>query len=187
VTGFVDRIEAAFRARGAEAYLGERVSMSEHMLQAAATAQQWGAPDSVVVAALLHDIGHLVNDDLTGAQADPTVLEQVDRVHESVGAEWLAQGFGPEVTEPVRLHVAAKRYLCATEPEYLAALSAASVHTLGLQGGPMSATEAEAFSALPFAEHAVLLRRCDDAGKRVGDATPTLEHFLPLVRTLCHG
>jgi len=187
VTAFVDRIEAAFRERGGEAYLGERVSMSEHMLQAAATAQRWGAPDSVVVAALLHDIGHLVNDDLTGAEADPAALEQVDRVHEVVGAEWLAAGFGPEVTEPVRLHVAAKRYLCATEAEYYAALSPASVHTLGLQGGPMSADEVAAFAALPFAQDAVLLRRCDDAGKRVDDVTPTLDHFLPLVRALCRA
>jgi len=187
VTSIVERIEAAFEERGAEAYLGERVSMSEHMLQAAATAQQWSAPDAVVVAALLHDIGHLVNDDVASAQADPTELEQVDRVHETVGAAWLAHGFGPEVTEPVRLHVAAKRYLCATEPAYLAALSPDSVHTLGLQGGPMSTTEADAFAALPFAAEAVLLRRCDDAGKRVGDATPALEHFLPLVRAYCRA
>ena len=184
---FVDRIIAVFEERGGEAYLGEHVSMSEHMLQAAATAQQWGAPDTVVVAALLHDIGHLVNDDLSGAEADPTALEQVDRAHEHVGATWLAQGCGPEVTEPVRLHVAAKRYLCATEAPYLAALSPASVHTLGLQGGPMSAGEAADFATLPFAADAVLLRRCDDAGKRVGDVTPTLEHFLPLLRIHCHG
>lgn len=175
----VDRIVAVLRERGDEAYLGERVSMLEHMLQAAHSAQLAGASDALVVAALVHDIGHLVRDDEPGA--DVTQLESFDRVHEEVGAAWLAGGFGPEVTEPVRLHVAAKRYLCATEPDYFAALSPASVHTLSLQGGPMSPTEAAAFIALPHATAAVSLRRFDDAGKRVAGETPDLEHFLPLL------
>ncbi|MDP2292120.1 MAG: HD domain-containing protein [Actinomycetota bacterium] len=175
----VDQIVEVLRERGDEAYLGERVSMLEHMLQAAHTAQQEGAPDALVVAALVHDIGHLVHD--ASAGSDMVQLESVDRVHEEVGAAWLARGFGPEVTEPVRLHVAAKRYLCATERDYFAALSPASVHTLSLQGGPMSPAEAADFIALPHADAAVALRRFDDAGKRLAGGTPSLEHFLPLL------
>jgi len=180
----VDRIVTVFDQRGGEAYLGERISMADHMLQAAYTAERSGASDEVVVAALLHDIGHLVNDVADGQRGDPADLEQIDFVHEEAGARWLSEGFGPAVTEPVRMHVAAKRYLCAVEPEYFAALSPASVHTLGLQGGPMSSDEVAGFAANPHAEAAVALRRFDDAGKREGDRTPDLEHFLPRVRAL---
>ena len=180
----VDQIVAVFNERGSEAYLGERVSMADHMLQAAFTAEQAAASDEVIVAALLHDIGHLVNEVADERRGDPGELEQVDFVHEEAGARWLSAGFGPAVTEPVRMHVAAKRYLCAVEPEYLSALSPASVHTLGLQGGPMSPAEVAEFAANPHADAAVALRRFDDAGKREGDPTPPLEHFLPRVRAL---
>lgn len=180
----VDQIVAVFDQRGGEAYLGERVSMRDHMLQAAYSAEQSGAADEVIVAALLHDIGHLVNTVADEQRGDPGELEQVDFVHEDVGAQWLSAGFGPAVTEPVRLHVAAKRYLCAVEPTYFAALSPASVHTLSLQGGPMGADEVAAFAASPHAEAAVALRRFDDAGKREGDPTPDLTHFLSRVRAL---
>jgi gamma-butyrobetaine dioxygenase len=180
----VDQIVAVFDQRGGEAYLGERVSMRDHMLQAATTAEQSGASDEVVVAALLHDIGHLVNDIAYAQRDDPGELERVDFVHEEAGAHWLRAGFGPAVTEPVRLHVAAKRYLCAVEPAYFAALSPASVHTLALQGGPMNADEAAAFAADPHADAAVALRRYDDAGKREGDRTPDLAHFLPRLHAL---
>lgn len=191
MTDFVERVVAVFRERGSEAYLGERVSMAEHMLQTAQVAQRSGAPDHLVVAALLHDIGHLVHDDTPADTAvdavDRVAAEQVDRVHEEVGARWLARGFGPEVTEPVRLHVAAKRYLCAVEPQYFASLSPASVHTLQLQGGRMSTAEAAEFATQPHAAAAVQLRRWDDAGKRPGDVTPGLDHFLPLLREAVHA
>jgi len=177
----VDQIVAVFDHRGGEAYLGEKVSMRDHMLQAAYRAERSGASDEVVVAAFLHDIGHLVNVAADDQRGDPGELEQVDFVHEEAGAQWLSAGFGPAVTEPVRLHVAAKRYLCAVEPTYFAALSPASIHTLGLQGGPMNADEVAAFAASPHAEAAVALRRFDDAGKREGDHTLDLEHFLPLL------
>lgn len=180
----VDQIVDVFYHRGGEAYLGERVSMADHMLQAADTAERCGASDEVVVAALLHDIGHLVNDVADQQRGDPGDLEQFDFVHEEAGARWLSEWFGPAVTEPVRMHVAAKRYLCAVQPEYFAALSPASVHTLGLQGGPMNSDEVAEFAANPHAEAAVALRRFDDAGKREGDKTPDLEHFLPRVRAL---
>jgi len=183
----IDEIAAIFDRRGGEAYLGERVSMRDHMLQAAYSAEQSGASDEVVVAALLHDVGHLVNDVADAQRGDPGALEQVDFVHEEAGARWLSAGFGPEVTEPVRLHVAAKRYLCAVEPTYFAALSPASVHTLSLQGGPMGADEVAVFAAGPHAEAAVALRRFDDTGKSEGDPTPDLDYFLPRVRALVIG
>ncbi|MCY7300859.1 MAG: HD domain-containing protein [Ilumatobacteraceae bacterium] len=177
----VDQIIAVFDQRGGEAYLGEKVSMRDHMLQAASNAERSGASNEVVVAALLHDIGHLVNGVADEQRGDPGELEQVDFAHEEAGAQWLSAGFGPAVTEPVRLHVAAKRYLCAVEPTYFAALSPASVHTLGLQGGPMDAGEVAAFAVGPHADATVALRRFDDAGKREGDHTPDLDHFLPLL------
>ncbi len=130
----IEQVAALFQRRGAEAYFGEPVSMTYHALQAAHFAQAEDAPSALVLAALLHDIGHLL-DDVPANIADWTV----DARHEEVGGRWLARRFGPEVSEPVRLHVPAKRYLCATDAGYFAKLSAASVVTLGLQGGPMTA------------------------------------------------
>src|ERR1700730_17622118 len=121
----VDRIFELFERRGDEAYFGEPVSQSEHALQAASQAEKEGAPDSLVVAALLHDIGHLVHG-LSEGIAD----RGVDGRPEAVGGAWLSRHFGPEVAAPCRLHVAAKRYLCAVEPEYGRQLSPASVQSL---------------------------------------------------------
>lgn len=153
--GVVEEIESLFARHGGESY-GEGVTMLEHALQTAALAQAAGADDSLVVAALLHDIGHFLQ---------PTDDSFGYHKHDRSGGEWLARRFGPAVSEPVRLHVAAKRYLCATEPDYFGRLSAASVHSLGRQGGPMSAAEVAAFAALPHAEAAMRLRRWDDGGK----------------------
>ena len=158
----VAEIEALFARNGDESY-GEGVSMLQHALQTAALAQAEGADDSLVVAALLHDVGHFLQ---------PTDDSYGYHKHDRSGGDWLAQRFGPAVSEPVRLHVAAKRYLCATEAEYFGRLSAASVHSLGKQGGPMSAQEAEAFAALPHAGAAVRLRRWDDEGKVDGLHVP---------------
>ncbi len=107
-----------------------------------------------------------------------------DNRHSDTGAAWLAQWFGPEVTEPVRLHVAAKRYLCAVEPSYAATLSPASVYTLGVQGGPMSEREAAEFAASPHSGDACRLRRWDDAAKEPGVRTPGFEHFRPPLEAL---
>jgi phosphonate degradation associated HDIG domain protein len=172
VGGVVDSIAALFAGPGAQSYLGEPVSMAEHMLQTAAAAEADGAPAALVAAALLHDIGHLVHE-----MAEDAAEHGIDTVHEEVGARWLSQWFAPVVTEPVRLHVAAKRYLCATDPAYLAVLSPASVHSLTLQGGPFSAAESVAFAASPFAENAVRVRRWDDIGKTAGLVTPPFDHF----------
>ena len=167
-----DEILAIYAARGAGAYFGERVSMTEHALQTAYFAQQANASESLIVAALLHDIGHLlaqVPDDISDWTADAR--------HEASGARWLAQHFHPEICEPVRLHVAAKRYLCATDTHYLAKLSPASVHTLKLQGGPMSAPEVAQFEAERYFTAAVQVRRWDDQGKVAGLKTPQLAAY----------
>ena len=146
----VDRLAELFASEGAADYLGEPVTVAQHLLQAGALAERAGAPAALVAAALLHDTGHLRGAD---PQADEQELSGrelmagTDNNHGERGAAWLARWFPPAVTEPARLHVAAKRYLCATEPGYLALLSPASVYTLSLQGGPMADGEAAAFAA----------------------------------------
>jgi [1-hydroxy-2-(trimethylamino)ethyl]phosphonate dioxygenase len=172
----LDEILRLYGKRGDGAYFGESVSMTEHGLQAAHFAQTAGAPSSLIVAALLHDVGHLVEevpDDL----ADWTT----DAGHERVGAEWLARRFPPAVSEPVRLHVPAKRYLLSVDPAYLANLSPASLVTLKLQGGPMSSEEAARFETERFHREAVLVRRCDDRGKVAGLRTPGLNDYRAMI------
>ena len=174
-------IMALYRRRGTATY-GEGVTQNEHALQAALLAEQSGAEPALIAAALLHDIGHLLHD------LPEDIAEQgVDTQHEALGSVWLSQHFGPEVTEPVRLHVAAKRYLCTVEPTYFNALSHASKLSLRLQGGPMSKEEAAAFSALPFAHDAVQVRRWDDEAKQVGIETSSFEHFLPYLEMRIKG
>ena len=164
-------IEALFARRGADSY-GEGVSQLTHALQCATLAERAHAPASEIVAALLHDIGHLIHD-LPETIAD----EGIDTEHESLGAAWLSQHFNAAVSDPVRLHVAAKRYLCAVEPGYFAELSPASVQSLELQGGPMDATLQSGFRHEPWHEAAIRLRRFDDEGKDPAMATPPLGHF----------
>lgn len=171
-----DQIFQIFCEKGGDAYFGEPVSQLEHALQAAAQAEQEDAPDWLVAAALLHDIGHLLHD-LPEQIADL----DIDTQHEDLGHAWLARHFGPEVAVPVRLHVEAKRYLCATGPEYLAQLSPASVQSLALQGGPFNEAEAHEFEQRPFAREAVRLRRWDDRAKIPGLEVPGLEHYRELI------
>ncbi|MBM3588732.1 MAG: HD domain-containing protein [Alphaproteobacteria bacterium] len=152
------------------------VTQRQHALQAAWQAEREGCSSSLIAAALLHDIGHMVHD-----LGDNPAAHGVDDKHEELGQVWLQNWFGPEVTEPVRLHVAAKRYLCATEADYVAKLSADSVLSLSLQGGPMSADEVATFRALQHAEDAVRLRRFDEGAKVTGLMTPPVRHFLPHV------
>jgi gamma-butyrobetaine dioxygenase len=176
VSAAVERILALYRDRGARAYLGEPVSLAEHALQTAAIAERSGAPGQLVAAALVHDVGHLLR-----ASSQNCAGAGVDDRHEELGSAFLARYFPQAVSEPVRLHVAAKRYLCATDPEYFKRLSAASVVSLGLQGGPMSRDEARAFEAEAYARDAVLLRGWDEAAKIPGCRTPDLEHFRALL------
>ena len=140
------------------------------MRQAGALAEAAGAQSPLVAAALLHDIGHL--------------RSEADSRHGEAGARWLSRWFGEAVTEPVRLHVAAKRYLCAAEAGYFGLLSAESARTLSLQGGPMSAAETAAFEALPHAHDAVAVRRWDDQAKDPAVTPPGFDHFEPLLGTL---
>jgi phosphonate degradation associated HDIG domain protein len=158
----------------------EEVDHLQHALQSAFEAQVAGGDEAAVVAALLHDLGHLVTDERIGA-AD---FLGRDLHHEEVGARLLAGWFPPEVTEPIRLHVAAKRYLCAVEPGYIDGLSAVSRRSLELQGGPMRPEEVDAFTARPQASRAVALRRADDRAKVGGRAIPPLSAWLPALRAL---
>jgi len=152
------------------------INQQQHALQAAWLAEQEARGDAMVVAALLHDIGHMVHN-LGENPADAGI----DDRHEELGHAWLEAHFGPEVTEPVRLHVAAKRYLCAMEADYFAKLSPDSVTSLALQGGPMSAEEVAAFEVLPQHAAAVQLRRYDEQAKVKGLKTPPVAHFMPAV------
>src|SRR5271155_3556266 len=174
-----DQIFELFQTRGHDAYFGEGVSQREHALQAAWLAENSNAPAPLVVAALLHDIGHLIH----GLPED--IADQgVDGYHEAAGANWLGMHFGPDVTEPIRLHVDAKRYLCATDPTYRAMLSPSSQQSLELQGGPASPAEARALEANPFFSGAVLLRRWDDAAKIPGLIVPDFEHYRNLIDSM---
>ena len=168
----VETIGEMFAGPRARDHLGEPVSIGEHMLQAGALAEAAGAESPLVAAALLHDIGHLLDGD-----------EDEDR-HGEAGANWLGQWFGDAVTEPVRLHVAAKRYLCVVDAGYFERLSAESVRTLSLQGGPMTAAEVAAFEALPFSRDAAAVRRWDDQAKDTAVAPPRFAHFAPLLQAL---
>ncbi len=173
----VDFLAEIFDRRGGEEYLGEPVTMAEHMLQGATLAEEAGLPENVIVAALLHDIGHFTSEFGSFSMDDTH-----DRFHEEAGAQVLEQFFPTIVTDCVRHHVAAKRYLCATKPDYFARLSAASVHSLNLQGGPMSEDEVQAFETNPNLAEIVQVRYLDDAGKRDDMTTPGFAHFAPLVQ-----
>ncbi|MCB1377593.1 MAG: HD domain-containing protein [Alphaproteobacteria bacterium] len=173
----VDFIADIFERRGAESYLGEPVTMSQHMLQGAVLAEQEGAPEELVAAALLHDIGHY-----TSEFGPYSPQDTEDNHHDEAGAKVLEQFFPPVVVECVRLHVAAKRYLCATESNYWNKLSVASRHTLELQGGPMSLAEVAEFRRNPFHEEAVRVRIWDEGGKDPAMATPDFRHYVPLLQ-----
>ncbi|HEX5294321.1 MAG TPA: HD domain-containing protein [Streptosporangiaceae bacterium] len=152
------------------------------MLRAAALAERDGAGDALIAAALLHDVGHF-----TGTIPGQELMRGTDNRHSEQGAAWLARWFGPEVTDPVRLHVDAKRYLCATEPGYRALLSPASVYTLGVQGGPMQGAELAEFEASPHAAGACRVRRWDDAAKDPAAPAPSFDHFRPVLQRLARS
>ena len=175
----IDHIESLFRTHGHTTYDGTRresVTALEHALQCAQLAEWANAPAPLVAAAFLHDIGHFVGPD----SGD----DRTDDAHELRALSLLIDAFGDNVIEPVRLHVQAKRYLAAIDPAYAAALSPASVHSLALQGGPMSADERAHFDTLPFAADALALRRWDDLAKQPGRATPSLTYFMTLLDEL---
>jgi gamma-butyrobetaine dioxygenase len=183
----VDAIAELFASAGAADYLGEPVTVATHLLQAGALAEQAGAPSALVAAALLHDVGHLRGDDALADGIEVSgreLMAGTDNNHGERGAQWLAQWFPESVTEPVRLHVAAKRYLCAAEPSYFGQLSEASVYTLSVQGGPMTEAEAAEFERSPHAADAIAVRRWDDQAKDPSAATPGFPHFRALLSSL---
>ena len=174
-------IEQLLAAKGARMYAGEPVTQLQHALQSAELAERAGAGDELVLAAFLHDLGHLIND-----QGDTPTLRGVDDRHEYVALPFLRDLYGDAVLQPIRLHVDAKRYLCArgdgtiTGAEYWAALSIDSKRSLELQGGIFSDGQAGAFKAEPYSEDGVRLRLWDDRAKRQDAQTPPLAHYLAL-------
>jgi gamma-butyrobetaine dioxygenase len=186
----VGRLAELFDSEGAGDYLGEPVTVAQHLLQAAALAEAAAAPPALIAAALLHDVGHLRGTDALADGAELSgrdLMAGNDNDHGDRGAAWLARWFPPALTEPVRLHVAAKRYLCAAEPGYFAKLSQASVYTLSVQGGPMTEAQARAFEAVPFAADAIAVRRWDDLAKDPDAAVPGFPHYRLLLERLLAG
>lgn len=175
----VDFIADIFQRRGHEEYLGEPVTMAEHMLQGAHFAEQEGESDDIIVATLLHDIGHFTSEFGMFSMDDTQ-----DRWHENAGAEVLEAFFPRLVTDCVRYHVAAKRYLCATSPEYFDQLSEASVHSLNLQGGPMTPDEVRNFEKNPNVDAIVKVRKLDDRGKIAGLTTKPFTYYQPLIQSI---
>jgi predicted HD phosphohydrolase len=178
----VDFIGSIFERRGGEEYLGEPVTMGQHMLQGATLAEQNEEPDEIVVGALLHDIGHFTSEFGTFSMDDTE-----DRYHENAGAALLENFFPSVITDCCRYHVAAKRYLCATDPKYFNKLSDASVHSLNLQGGPMSEVEIINFKRNPNLKQILTVRLYDDAAKVPKMATPSFRHFAPLVHKMLNN
>ncbi|ADG11642.1 HD domain-containing protein [Caulobacter segnis] len=175
---FLAEITDLFTRLGGLHY-GEDVTQMEHALQAAHHAKLDDAPPALVAAALLHDIGHLMQ-----KIGEDAADRGIDTRHEQIGAGYLARVFGPEVTEPIRLHVAAKRYRVAVDPAYGSRLSDASQQSLALQGGPMNADEIKIFLADPFAAAAQKLRGYDEAGKDLDAEVANFETYRALLRGL---
>lgn len=169
----IEDIVRVFEAKGHEQYDGEPVTQLEHALQSAHLAEQAGAGSALITAALLHDLGHLLHD----FGKTPT-QQGLDDLHQYRCLPFLRALFGPETLEPIRLHVDAKRFLCARVPGYLDALSADSKRSLVLQGGIFDDVQARQFEALPFAEDAVRVRRWDDTAKSPDAVVPELSHFV---------
>lgn len=174
----LERVERLFAERGGSEYHGEAVTQLEHALQAAHFAERDGNP-TLIVAALLHDVGHLLH-----GHGEDYLDRAINDRHEELGARFLAHAFGPAVTEPIRLHVPAKRYLASgVHPDYPGLLSAASLRSLELQGGPMTAAQANEFEAHPHFGAAVAVRMYDDRAKLVGLVTPPFAHFRKYLET----
>ena len=175
----VDYIENVFRRRGSESYLGEQVTMAQHMLQTAQCAEQAGADNSQIVAALLHDIGHYKNE-----IPETSLAKGINNFHEEAGANFLEDFFPLSVVEPIRQHVVAKRYLCAVKPGYLERLSPASVHTLNLQDGPMNKDEVTEFEKNDYLEQCIQLRYWDEEGKDPEREHPPFSYYRSLIESL---
>ncbi len=173
-------IEKLFRHHGHIAYAGEGVSQLEHALQSARRAEEAGGDAELVTAALLHDLGHMLN-----PQGDTPTARGIDDQHQYFAIPFIRALFSPTVVEAIRLHVDAKRALCSLDPDYYEALSEDSKRSLTLQGGVFSREETEKFMAKPFAQNALKVRRWDDAAKVPGEVTPPLAHYLEIAGRCC--
>jgi phosphonate degradation associated HDIG domain protein len=176
----VQQLIDLFRTKGGREYDGEGVSQLEHALQTAHHAERAGAPPALVCAALLHDVGHMLND-----RGETPTLRGVDDEHQNAALPFLRPHFPEAVTEPIRLHVDAKRYLCAVRADYYSRLSQDSRRSLELQGGVFSPQDAERFIRQPYAADAVKVRLWDDAAKSRGATIPDLAHFESVLREAC--
>jgi phosphonate degradation associated HDIG domain protein len=175
----LDDIRTLFERHGDIAYSGEPVSQLEHALQSGALAEEAGASDELIAAAFLHDLGHLLNQ-----QGETPTERGIDDLHQYFALPFLRPVLPEAVLEPIRLHVDAKRCLCAIDETYFGQLSADSVRSLELQGGIYSGEEAQAFLAKPYAEDALRLRKWDDRAKEARRHTPSVDHFLRIVGRL---
>jgi [1-hydroxy-2-(trimethylamino)ethyl]phosphonate dioxygenase len=171
VENVISEIFTTFREKGHRFY-GENITETQHALQCATFADRAGESPEMIAACLIHDYGHLCH-----SLGEDIADKGIDSAHEQVGAKLLNRWFPPEVVEPVRLHVTAKRYLCWKDKTYFDELSDASRQSLALQGGPMSDAEGKAFESHPHYKAAIQLRRYDDMGKVVGMETPDFEKF----------
>lgn len=171
----IQTIIEIFDARGDEKYGEEAVTQRQHALQCGLLAEEADAPGELIVAALLHDLGHIMSEE----QLPEGLDEDLHDFHEERGYQWLLAHFGPAVADPVRLHVEAKRYLCTQDPEYAQRLSPTSLKSYYDQGGPMNEEEKKALEAAPHFRAALALRRWDDLAKDPEMKTPSIEHFVP--------
>ena len=175
-------IKEIFDRRGSEEFLGENVTIAEHMLQAATLAEKKGYSETIIVAALLHDIGHF-----TSEFGSFDINDKIDRFHEDAGAKILEKFFPTLVTDCVKFHVAAKRYLCATDPSYYNKLSNASIHSLKLQGGLMSDEEVSKFQKNKNLNDIIKVRYLDDEGKIQNMETPDFDYFIPIIKKVLNA
>ncbi|PCI88391.1 MAG: hypothetical protein COB24_02520 [Hyphomicrobiales bacterium] len=175
MSSIITKIADMLHGKGKELYGGELVTQAQHALQCATLAEAAKSSDKLITACLLHDIGHLLDDDFERLAAEK------DLYHEDLGEAFLSEWFDDEVCQPVKLHVAAKRYFCATNDKYLGKLSAASVQSLKLQGGIMSDEEVKKFRSHPYYQDALRLRVWDDLAKDPDLITPDIAHFMSYV------
>jgi gamma-butyrobetaine dioxygenase len=175
----VEEIVELYARRSATQYVGEAVTVLAHSLQCAELARRASAPDVLVAAALLHDVGHLLH-----AEGEDCALRGLDARHEHLGADWIEHRLGPQVAQPIRLHVDAKRYLCGASADYSAQLSDASTRSLALQGGALAGAGLQHFREQSGADHALRLRAWDDQAKVPDAPTPAFAEYAPLLRSL---
>ena len=177
----VQEIRSLYIDYGAGLYGGEAVTQLEHALQAATLAEAAGATDTLIAAAFLHDLGHIL--EARDKSRDPA-MPTIDHRHQLAVVPYIHHLFPDAVIEPIKMHVDAKRCLCAIDDGYFSTLSPSSVHSLSLQGGIYSQAQAEQFRARPHAEAALRLRRWDDQAKVENLSTPDVDHFMRYLETV---